>query len=72
MSTLQPEIVLLQELVATPSVSGSEEAVALLVETTARSWGLDAVRDATGVKVEIRGPVPGPTLALVSHLDVVP
>jgi acetylornithine deacetylase len=72
MSTSPPEIALLNDLVATPSVSGSEEAVARLVETTARVWGLDVVRDATGVKVEIRSPSTGPTLALVSHLDVVP
>jgi acetylornithine deacetylase len=72
MSTWPPEIALLQDLVATPSVSGSEAAVAELVETTARAWGLDVVRDATGVKVEIRGSTPGPVLALVSHLDVVP
>jgi len=72
MSTSPPEIALLQDLVATPSVSGSEAAVARLVETTARAWGLDVVRDATGVKVAIQGASPGPVLALVSHLDVVP
>jgi acetylornithine deacetylase len=70
-STWPTEIALLRELVATPSISGSEAEVAELVETTARGWGLDVVRDATGVKIEIaRGA--GPTLALVSHLDVVP
>jgi acetylornithine deacetylase len=72
MSTWPTEVELLRELVATPSVSGSEEAVARLVENTARSWGLDVVRDATGVKVAITARRPGPTLALVSHLDVVP
>ncbi len=66
------EIELLAELVATPSVSGSEEAVARLAEMHARAWGLDVVRDETGVKVTIAGPGSGPTLALVSHLDVVP
>ena len=66
------EIELLHELVATPSVSGSEEAVARLVESTVREWGLDVVRDETGVKVSVAGRRPGPTLALVSHLDVVP
>lgn len=63
---------LLRELVATPSVSGSEEAVARLVETTARGWGLDVVRDETGVKVSVAAQAAGPTFALVSHLDVVP
>lgn len=66
------EIELLSELVATPSVSGSEEAVARLAEATAREWGLDVVRDETGVKVRVAGRAPGPRLALVSHLDVVP
>jgi acetylornithine deacetylase len=72
MLTLPTEISLLAELVATPSVSGSEEAVARLVETTAHTWGLDVVRDETGVRIEVRGKKPGPVLALVSHLDVVP
>jgi acetylornithine deacetylase len=71
-STWPAEVALLAELVAIPSVSGSEEAVARHVEATVRGWGLDVVRDETGVKVEVRGLRPGPTLALVSHLDVVP
>jgi acetylornithine deacetylase len=70
--TSPTEIALLSELVAIPSVSGDEEAVAQRVEETARAWGFDVVRGATGVKVEVRGERPGPTLALVSHLDVVP
>ncbi|HXE56742.1 MAG TPA: M20/M25/M40 family metallo-hydrolase [Gemmatimonadales bacterium] len=53
-------------------MSGDEAAVARLAEETARGWGLDVVRDDTGVKVELAGARPGPTLALVSHLDVVP
>lgn len=69
--TSPTEIALLAELVAIPSVSGDEAAVATRVEDTARVWGLDVVRDTTGVKVEVRGPRPGATLALVSHLDVV-
>ena len=70
--TSPTEIALLAELVATPSVSGREEAVARVAEDAARAWKLDVVRDATGVKIEVRGARPGPTLALVSHLDVVP
>ena len=66
------EIELLRGLVATPSVSGDEAAVAALVEATARSWGIDALRDETSVRLEINGRAPGRTLALVSHLDVVP
>jgi acetylornithine deacetylase len=70
--TWPTEIALLAELVATPSVSGNEEAVAGVAEDAARAWGLAVMRDATGVKIEVRGVRPGPTLALVSHLDVVP
>jgi acetylornithine deacetylase len=68
---LPDELALLKRLVATPSVSGEEAAVAALVEETARGWGLDAVRDDTSVRLEVRGWAPGPTIALVSHLDVV-
>jgi acetylornithine deacetylase len=70
--TWPAEIELLRELVATPSVSGSEEAVGQLVEETMRRRGLDVVRDDAGVRVEVQGRGPGRTLALVSHLDVVP
>ena len=66
------ELELLSRLVAIPSVSGEEAAAAAFVEETARGWGLDAVRDDTSVRIEVRGTGPGPTLALVSHLDVVP
>jgi acetylornithine deacetylase len=53
-------------------VSGDEDAAGRLVEERVRGWGLDVVRDDAGVRVELRGRRPGPTLALVSHLDVVP
>ena len=71
-STWPAEIELLRELVSTPSVSGTEEAVGRLVEQRMRAWGLDAVRDDAGVRVEVAGAAPGPTLAFVSHLDTVP
>ena len=66
------ELSLLRELVAIPSVSGEEATLAAFVEETARGWGADVVRDDTSVRVEVRGRSPGATLALVSHLDVVP
>ncbi|MEP6688760.1 MAG: M20/M25/M40 family metallo-hydrolase, partial [Gemmatimonadales bacterium] len=66
------EIALLTRMVAIPSVSGEEEALARFVETEARDWGLETARDDVAVRVEVRGRAPGPTLALVSHLDVVP
>ncbi len=66
------EIELLARLVAIPSVSGDEEAVAGFVAATAARWGIDVEHDEAGVAIEIGGPMPGPTLAFVSHLDVVP
>ena len=66
------EIDLLRELVAIPSVSGEEADLAVFVEETARRWGLDAVRSANGVRIEVQGWTVGPTLAYLSHLDVVP
>jgi acetylornithine deacetylase len=69
---LPDELTLLQQLVAIPSVSGEEAALAAFVEETARGWGLEVVRDDTSVRVEVRGRSAGATLALVSHLDVVP
>ena len=66
------ELKLLEQLVAIPSVSGEEAAVAAFIEETARGWGLDAVRDDTAVRIEVRAGAPGRSLALVSHLDVVP
>jgi acetylornithine deacetylase len=69
---LPDELSLLERLVAIPSVSGEEGPLARFVEETARGWGLDVVRDDSSVRVEVRGRLAGPTLALVSHLDVVP
>lgn len=46
--------------------------LAAFVEEAARGWGLAVVRDDTSVRVEVPGRAPGATLALVSHLDVVP
>jgi len=66
------EVTLLRDLVAIPSVSGDEEAVARFAEEAARAARLDVVRDASGVKIHVRGKRGGPTLALVTHLDVVP
>jgi acetylornithine deacetylase len=69
---LPDEIDLLRRMVAIPSVSGEEEALARFVESEVRGWGLETTRDDLAVRVELRGRAPGPTLALVSHLDVVP
>jgi acetylornithine deacetylase len=69
---LPDEIDLLARMVSIPSVSGEEESLARYVEDTARSWGLEVARDELGIRVEVRGSKPGRTIALVSHLDVVP
>jgi acetylornithine deacetylase len=69
---LQADLKLLTDLVAIPSVSGDELAIAEFVEQTARGWNLDVVRDETSVRVEVSGFGPGACLALVSHLDTVP
>ncbi|MCU0621337.1 MAG: M20/M25/M40 family metallo-hydrolase [Gemmatimonadales bacterium] len=71
-STWPAEVELLRELVAIPSVSGEEALVAERCERVARGWGLDVARDDAGVRVEVAGPRPGPTLAFLTHLDVVP
>lgn len=63
---------LLAELVAIPSVSGDELAIAVFVERWLRDHGLDAVRDDRNVVARVRGKAPGPVLLLCSHLDVVP
>ncbi|MGH7560614.1 MAG: M20/M25/M40 family metallo-hydrolase [Gemmatimonadales bacterium] len=63
---------LLEELIAIPSVSGTEDAVARHAEETARRSGLDVRRDDASVTVTVAGRAPGPTLAFVTHLDTVP
>ena len=65
------EVDLLRELVAIPSMSGEEAEIAVFVEETTRRWGLDVVRDANAVRIEVRGWDTGSTLAFASHLDVV-
>jgi acetylornithine deacetylase len=42
------------------------------VEQHARKLGLDVVRDETSVRISVGDELSGPTLALASHLDVVP
>jgi acetylornithine deacetylase len=69
---LPTEIALLKELVAIPSVSGAEAAVARFLEDTARRAGLPVVRDDASVTIALESGRPGPTLAFISHLDVVP
>jgi len=69
---LPTEIELLRELVAIPSVSGDEAPVAEYLEGHARRAGLPVVRDDASVTIRLESGKPGPVLAFVSHLDVVP
>ncbi len=69
---MRNEVELLKALVACPSVSGTEDTIARMVESIATGFGLDVVRDDTGVKVSVDTGRPGRTLAFISHLDVVP
>lgn len=71
-STWPTEIAFLRDLVAIPSISGHETPAAEFVEAAARRLGLDVVRDETSVRVSVGDELAGPTLALASHLDVVP
>ena len=66
------EIGFLKELVAIPSVSGTEEPVARFLEEAARRAALPVVRDDASVTIAVDSGRPGPVLAFVSHLDVVP
>lgn len=66
------EIALLRDLVAVPSISGTESDVARLVADRARGAGLDVVHDDTSVRVAVGDEAAGPTLVFASHLDVVP
>ncbi|HEY4101356.1 MAG TPA: M20/M25/M40 family metallo-hydrolase [Gemmatimonadales bacterium] len=70
--TWPAEIAFLRDLVAVPSISGGEAAAAALVEARAQELGLDVVRDETSVRIAVGDAASGPTLALASHLDVVP
>ena len=65
------EATLLRELVAIPSVSGTEAAVARCATEAARALGLRAEHAPHGVVVTA-GRKDGPSLAFVSHLDTVP
>jgi len=74
--TSRPEIALLRDLVAIPSVSGTEEGVARWIvewaEAKAPTGRLTAAMDDASVWITVPGQAPGPTLAFVSHLDTVP
>lgn len=64
---------LLQRLVATPSVSRDEAAVATVLCEWLAARGVGAERvDGDNVVVRVRGAQPGPRLLLNSHLDTVP
>ena len=63
---------LLARLVRTPSGSGQEHAAAALLAAWATEHGLAVEHDDASVRLAAVSPLPGPTLALASHLDTVP
>lgn len=65
-------ITLLEELVSTPSLSGSETAAADVLTAYLRDHGLSVERLGDNVVCRIKGAAPGPTFLLNSHLDTVP
>lgn len=69
---MRAEIALLRDLVAIPSVSGTEQGLGHWVVAWARSQGLEAGIDDASAWIVVPGRMPGPTLGLVSHLDTVP
>jgi acetylornithine deacetylase len=69
---LPTEIELLSELVAIPSLSGAEGEIARFLEDAAGKLGLPVVRDDASVTLTLESGRPGPSLAFLSHLDVVP
>jgi acetylornithine deacetylase len=70
--TAAPEIRLLSDLVAIPSLSGDEDEIAGFLTETACAWGLGVERDDAGIVIEVSGRSPGPTLVLATHIDTVP
>lgn len=70
--TWPTEIELLRDLVAIPSVSGTEAAIGQFVESWARGRGLAVARGDDGLLLAVEGAGAGPALAFVSHLDTVP
>ena len=70
--TWPTEVVLLRDLVAIPSVSGTEEQVGAFVEQWCSERGLTVARGSDGVLVSVDSGRPGPILGFASHLDTVP
>src|SRR5262245_40131566 len=53
-------------------MSGEEDDAAAFVHAWCTRAGLPVLSDDAGIRIEIAGSAPGRTLALASHLDVVP
>lgn len=70
---LNDSVELLRRMVATPSVTGDEQAVADLVTAQLSAWGLEPRRERCNVLCLNRHASPDrPTLMLCAHLDTVP
>lgn len=72
MWTSRAEIALLRDLVAFPSVSGTEEKLGAWIVDWAKGQGMQAAMDDASVWVTVPGKAAGSTLAFVSHIDTVP
>lgn len=70
--SLEQAAELLAAMVATPSVSGEEGAVADLVQAWLARFDVASTRLGHTVVAVVEGEQPGPTLLLNSHLDTVP
>ncbi len=69
----EDSIALLRRMVAIPSESGKEDAVADLILHTLRSWGLNCRREGRNVLALSRNfDASRPTLAMDAHIDTVP
>lgn len=65
-------VALLRELVAIPSVTGDEHAIARFLAGWLEARGVAVRVDDRNVEARVRGASPGPVLLWSSHLDVVP
>ncbi|WP_055494959.1 M20/M25/M40 family metallo-hydrolase [Streptomyces sp. TP-A0356] len=63
---------LLRRMVEIPSPSGGEAELAAFLAGELRDWGFATRIDEVGNVIARRGPVAGPTIMLIGHMDTVP
>ncbi|MCX6046043.1 MAG: M20/M25/M40 family metallo-hydrolase [Chloroflexi bacterium] len=70
MSTDHPALTLFTELLAAPSPSSREQAIAAMIRTKLETWGYTPQTDAAGnVFVRLTGKLDGPLCCYASHMD---